>query len=89
MAKQTVQKTIKFVTTQEILHDRPPISGFPVRKWSVGVVVDDGHGNEVPPPFVDKVVFKLHPTFVNPNKSKLLFPFPTLARAASLTEHPQ
>ncbi|BFZ54130.1 transcription factor TFIIF complex subunit Tfg3 [Savitreella phatthalungensis] len=72
---ETIQKTIKFVTTQEILHDRPPISGFPVRKWSVGVVVDDGAGNEVPPGFVDKVVFKLHPTFVNPNKTVKRPPF--------------
>ena len=69
---QTIQKTVKFVTTQEILHDKPPISGFPVRKWSVAVAMDDGQGNEVAPPFIDRVIFKLHPTFANPNKSEHL-----------------
>lgn len=58
------------MTTQEIMHDKPPISGFPVRKWSVAVAMDDGNGNEVAPPFIDRVIFKLHPTFANPNKSE-------------------
>jgi transcription initiation factor IIF auxiliary subunit len=35
--------------------------------------MDDQQGNEVTPPFIDKVIFKLHPTFPNPNKSMLCF----------------
>lgn len=65
-----IEKQIKFVTTIRILEDRPKVQGvYPMREWTCQVLMDDGQGNEITPPFIEKVIFKLHPTFANPNKS--------------------
>lgn len=65
-----IEKTIKFVTTIRTLHDKPLVDNvYPIREWTCQVLMDDGQGGEITPPFIEKVIFKLHPTFTNPNKS--------------------
>ncbi|KAG4301830.1 hypothetical protein PCK1_001806 [Pneumocystis canis] len=71
-----VKRTIKFITTQCILKDVPPAGeGFPMRKWSIKLVAISDDGLEVPALFIDKVIYKLHPTFQNPNRSFKKPPF--------------
>ncbi|ORY86231.1 transcription initiation factor-like protein subunit [Protomyces lactucae-debilis] len=72
---EPIQRIIKFVTTQHIIDGRPLEQGFPMRAWTCEVLMDDAQGNEVTPPFIDKVIFKLHPTFPNPNKTIKRPPF--------------
>lgn len=72
---EVIERTIKFVTTIRTLLERPLVDGvYPMREWTCQVLMDDGQGNEITPPFIEKVIFKLHPTFANPNKSKSLPP---------------
>lgn len=67
---EVIEKTIKFVTTIRTLTDKPKVEGvYPMREWTCQVLMDDAQGKEITPPFIEKVIFKLHPTFANPNKS--------------------
>lgn len=61
-----IQREVKFVTTQRVLDDKPLVDGiYPMREWSVTVLNPD----DTPPAFLEKVVFKLHESFANPNKT--------------------
>ena len=62
-------------THQEIIPDEPYVEGFPVHRWSIEVCLLDADGNEVPANIFDKVVYHLHPTFVNPNRTLKKAPF--------------
>lgn len=67
MAGEKVTRKVRIITTQHVLHDRPPIQeGFPMRKWSIQICLLDSEGQEVPATVFDKVTYKLHPTFDNP-----------------------
>jgi transcription initiation factor IIF auxiliary subunit len=63
------QRKVKLVTEQEILPDREPEEGFPIRKWSVRLYVLDEQGDEHPATCFQKVVFNLHPSFPQPTKT--------------------
>jgi transcription initiation factor IIF auxiliary subunit len=66
-ADRQIERTVKLVTQQQILEDVPPAGeGFPMRKWSIKIVAVNQQGNEVPASFVDKVTYKLHPSFDKP-----------------------
>ncbi|KAK9464472.1 yeats family-domain-containing protein [Lipomyces arxii] len=66
---QEVVRTIKITTASEVLADVPPVSeGFPMRKWSVKVSLVGPNGEELPANIFDKVTYRLHPTFQNPNR---------------------
>ncbi|KTW29706.1 hypothetical protein T552_04094 [Pneumocystis carinii B80] len=71
-----VKRTVKLITIQNILKDVPPAGeGFPMRKWSVSLVALSEDGQELPAAFIDKVTYKLHPTFQSPNRSFKKPPF--------------
>ncbi|ODQ67566.1 transcription initiation factor TFIID subunit 14 [Nadsonia fulvescens var. elongata DSM 6958] len=71
-----VQRAVKVITTQDILSDVPEAAeGFPVRKWSIKVCLVGPNGQDIPATVFDKVVYKLHPTFENPNRSFKKPPF--------------
>ncbi|CCG82063.1 Transcription initiation factor TFIID subunit 14 [Taphrina deformans PYCC 5710] len=73
---EVIEKTIKFVTTIRTLSEKPLVEGvYPMREWTCQVLMDDAQGNEITPPFIEKVIFKLHPTFTNPNKTVKKPPF--------------
>ncbi|KAK9361182.1 yeats family-domain-containing protein [Lipomyces starkeyi] len=73
---QEVVRTIKVTTTSEILTDLAPVSeGFPMRKWSVKITLVGPSGAELPANIFDKVTYKLHPTFQNPNRTLKKPPF--------------
>lgn len=55
--------------------DVPPVEGFPVRKWSIELVLLDEQNKEIPATIFEKVVYHLHPTFVNPNRTATESPF--------------
>lgn len=67
-----VQRTIKVITTQEIMKDEPKVQNFPTRKWSIEVYLVGANGQDVPATVYDKVTYKLHPTFEVPIRSKYL-----------------
>ncbi|CCJ30677.1 unnamed protein product, partial [Pneumocystis jirovecii] len=46
-----------------------------MRRWSIKLVAISEDGQEVPALFIDKVLYKLHPTFQNPNRSFKKPPF--------------
>ncbi|KAK7204190.1 transcription initiation factor TFIID subunit 14 [Myxozyma melibiosi] len=73
---QEVVRTVKITTTSEILTDlEPAAEGFPMRKWSVRVCLVGPSGEEVPANIFDKVTYRLHPTFNNPNRTLKKPPF--------------
>lgn len=53
----------------------PPVENFPMRQWSIEIVLLDDQGNEIPATIFDKVVYHLHPTFANPNRTFTEPPF--------------
>ena len=73
--RQTVKRTIRIKTTQHILPDLPPVETFPIREWTIETVLLDKEGNEIPATILDKVVYHLHPTFKNPNRTFTEPPF--------------
>ncbi|KAK9378068.1 yeats family-domain-containing protein [Kockiozyma suomiensis] len=73
---QEVIRTVKITTSSEILADlEPAAEGFPMRKWSVRVSLVGASGEEVPANVFDKVTYRLHPTFNNPNRAIKKPPF--------------
>ncbi|KAK9475164.1 yeats family-domain-containing protein [Dipodascopsis tothii] len=75
MSKEVV-RSVKIITTSEILKDVPPVQeGFPMRKWSVKLAIVGADGEDVAPNLFDKVTYRLHPTFVNPNRTIKKPPF--------------
>ncbi|KAG5513701.1 hypothetical protein PMAC_000739 [Pneumocystis sp. 'macacae'] len=69
---------IRFATPESttVLKDVPPAGeGFPMRRWSIKLIAISEDGQEVPALFIDKVLYKLHPTFQNPNRSFKKPPF--------------
>lgn len=46
-----------------------------MREWSIQIVLVDKDGNEMPATILDKVVYHLHPTFANPNRTLTESPF--------------
>jgi len=39
-----------------------------MREWSIRVFIQGEKGEELPANIFDKVTYKLHPTFANPNR---------------------
>lgn len=70
-----MKRTIRVKTSQHILPDLPPVEGFPMRQWAIELVLLDQDNNEIPLTIADKVVYHLHPTFVNPNRTFTESPF--------------
>lgn len=68
---------MKLVTQQSVMHDVPPVSeGFPMRRWSIKVLLVHAQtGAEMPATVFEKVTYKLHPTFANPNRALKKPPF--------------
>ncbi|CAI4860725.1 CRB_1a_G0054700.mRNA.1.CDS.1 [Saccharomyces cerevisiae] len=44
----TVKRTIRIKTQQHILPEVPPVENFPVRQWSIEIVLLDDEGKEIP-----------------------------------------
>ncbi|KAL7271203.1 transcription factor TFIIF complex subunit Tfg3 [Rhizina undulata] len=64
-----VQRKIKLITQQSILHDlKPAAEGFPLREWSIRLFIVGPNGEDLPANIFDKVTYKLHPTFANPTR---------------------
>lgn len=73
---ETIKRTIRITTRQNILEDLPPAQeGFPMRKWSIEVHALGPDGEELPAVMFDKCTYKLHPTFVNPTRVVKTPPF--------------
>lgn len=51
------------------------MENFPVRQWSIEIALLNQEGKEVPATIFDKVVYHLHPTFANPNRTFTETPF--------------
>ena len=44
--------------------DKPSgVEGFPLRRWSIQIVLLNEHGEEVPATIFEKATYKLHPSF--------------------------
>ncbi|AQZ15068.1 TAF14 (YPL129W) [Zygosaccharomyces parabailii] len=71
----SVKRTIRIKTSQHVLPDLPPVENFPMRQWSIEIVMLDEEGKEIPATIFDKVVYHLHPTFANPNRTFTEQPF--------------
>ncbi|RPA80688.1 transcription initiation factor TFIID subunit 14 [Ascobolus immersus RN42] len=64
---EVVTRTIRLITQQNVLDDTPPIQeGYPMREWSIKVVMLNDKKEEVPANILDKVTYTLHPTFSQP-----------------------
>ncbi|EDO17039.1 hypothetical protein Kpol_530p9 [Vanderwaltozyma polyspora DSM 70294] len=71
----TTKRTVRIKTTQHVLPDLPPVENFPMRKWAIEIFVLDADGKEITATLFDKVVYHLHPTFANPNRTFTEPPF--------------
>lgn len=71
----TVKRTVRVKTSQHILPDVPAVENFPVRQWNLELVLLNEEGQEVPASIFEKVVYHLHPTFANPNRTFTEMPF--------------
>ncbi|KAI5457705.1 yeats family-domain-containing protein [Mariannaea sp. PMI_226] len=69
------QRKVKVVTEQNIITDKAPIEGFPMREWSLRLYLVDEEGNERDADVFTKVVYNLHPTFENPTQTFTKPPF--------------
>lgn len=69
MITQTVKRTVRIKTSQHVMPELPPVENFPMRQWSIEIYLLDDEGKEIPATIFDKVVYHLHPTFSNPNRS--------------------
>lgn len=70
-----MKRTVRIKTKQHILPDVPPVENFPVRQWSIELVLLDDKNEEIPASIFEKVTYHLHPTFVNPNRTVTEPPF--------------
>lgn len=70
-----MKRTVRIKTSQHVLPDLPPVENFPMRQWSIEIVLLDEEGKEIPATIFDKVVYHLHPTFANPNRTFTETPF--------------
>lgn len=70
-----MKRTVRIKTSQHVLPDLPPVDNFPIREWSIEIVLLDKDGNEIPATLFDKIVYHLHPTFTNPNRTFTEPPF--------------
>lgn len=70
-----MKRTVRIKTKQHILPDVPPVENFPVRQWSIELVLLDAENKEVPASIFEKVTYHLHPTFANPDRTVTEPPF--------------
>lgn len=71
-----MKRTVRIKTKQSVLPDvPPPVENFPMRQWTIELVLLDEQGNEIPATIFDKVVYHLHPTFANPHRTFTEPPF--------------
>lgn len=70
-----MKRTVRVKTKQHILPDVPPVENFPVRQWSIELVLLNEENKEVPASIFEKVTYHLHPTFANPDRTITEPPF--------------
>lgn len=71
-----IKRTVKLTTQQAVIEGAKPVAeGFPMREWSIRINLVNDKGEEVPAEIFDKVTYKLHPTFQNPNRTIKKLPF--------------
>ncbi|CAA22554.1 TFIID, TFIIF, Ino80, SWI/SNF, and NuA4 complex YEATS family subunit Tfg3 [Schizosaccharomyces pombe] len=75
----TVKRTVRLITDQNVLPGGEAAvlndQSFPVREWSIKLVCLNPQGEETDASFVDRVTYKLHPTFQNPTRTIRKPPF--------------
>jgi len=58
-----VKRQVKIITEQATV-DRPSgVEGFPLREWSISIVLLNDQGDEIPATIFNKVTYKLHESF--------------------------
>ncbi|KOS21235.1 Transcription initiation factor TFIID subunit 14 [Escovopsis weberi] len=62
----SLQRKVKVVTEQRVIDKPSTVPDFPMREWSLKLLLLDEDGNERPADVFTKVVYNLHPTFDNP-----------------------
>ncbi|KAF3910787.1 hypothetical protein ABW20_dc0101941 [Dactylellina cionopaga] len=76
MAPPQIKRKVKLVTQQSVIEGAKPVAeGFPMREWSITIFVLNEKGEEMTANVFDKVTYKLHPTFSNPNRTIKKPPF--------------
>lgn len=70
-----MKRTIRIITNQHILKDVPAVQDYPMREWSIEIVMLNEQGAVIPANILDKVTYTLHPTFPNPIRSVKQSPF--------------
>ncbi|GEQ68858.1 hypothetical protein JCM33374_g2527 [Metschnikowia sp. JCM 33374] len=68
-------RTIRITTKQHILKDVPAVENYPMRQWSIEIMMLNDQGAVVPASILDKVTYTLHPTFANPIRALKQSPF--------------
>ncbi len=53
------------MTSTDLGHSDKPsgVEGFPLRRWSIQVLLLNEHGDEIPATIFEKATYKLHPSF--------------------------
>ncbi|WBW72228.1 TFIID, TFIIF, Ino80, SWI/SNF, and NuA4 complex YEATS family subunit Tfg3 [Schizosaccharomyces osmophilus] len=69
----TIQRTLRLVTDQHILPGGEAAvlndQSYAMREWAIKLVCLDAQQEEVDASFIDRVTYKLHPTFQNPTRT--------------------
>ncbi|KAL2075722.1 hypothetical protein VTL71DRAFT_665 [Oculimacula yallundae] len=64
-----MKRTVKLITEQRNIDKPSDVEGFPMKSWNIEIYLLDEAGNEKPANCFTKVVYNLHPSFVNPQQT--------------------
>jgi transcription initiation factor IIF auxiliary subunit len=64
-----LKRTVKLITEQRNIDKPSDVEGFPMKSWNIEVCLLDEAGNEKSAACFTKVVYNLHPSFVNPTQT--------------------
>ncbi|EEB05710.1 transcription factor TFIIF complex subunit Tfg3 [Schizosaccharomyces japonicus yFS275] len=74
----SVKRTLRIITNQHIVSGEAVAlqdQSYAMREWSIRLMTLNEHDEEVDAVFLDRVTYKLHPTFINPNRTVKKPPF--------------
>jgi len=58
-----IKRTVKLVTEQHVTADPPEAEGYPMRAWTINILLQNTDGDEMPASCYEKATYILHETF--------------------------
>jgi len=58
-----IKRTVKLVTSQQVIDDPPEVEGFPMRSWNIAIFLVGPDGEDLPATCFEKATYLLHESF--------------------------